>query len=333
MNKEVKERLEGWLAASRDLLNKVMSQREKAQSAFHDERLSASQLKLVCNEIENSLDEIKTLLKHLYLVLYETEDLLKTEVKMGTEEAPQVEEPHHEEADQSPGAARPESGQHGQVFPAQEYEIPDKRGGLIEYLGQWHQFVSLPKKKRDEVVAIMCSDGTVTPADLLSREVKTLRPQFASYCWKTADKLMKCDYDEIATGLLIKGLTVVTEKPDKEMLHIMYAKYFHRQRNVLRNACDACINHCEKAIKSYLQDRQERAKSVAPFKLLIMIYEERGELDNIAQICDKAISLYQGGPDQSKVAGFLRIKDLLKKKTRADNEKGFERPPYGGNEN
>jgi hypothetical protein len=331
MNKEVKERMESWLAASRDLLQKVMSQREKAQSAFRDEKLSTSQLKDVCNEIENSLDEIKELLKRLYLILYEIQDLLKTEGDARTQGQPQLGKPQRREASQSLAAAvSPESAEVDQPYPAQKYEIPDNRGGLLEYLGQWHWFVGLPKSKRDEVVAIMCSDGGMTPDDLLSREVKTLRPQFATYCWNIANRLMRGGYDEVAASLLIKGLTVVTEKRDKEMLHIMYAKYFYRQRNVLKNAYDACINHCEKAIRSYMQDREERPKPVAPFKLLITIYEERGELDSIAEVCDKAISLYQRSSDQSKVVGFLRIRDLLKKKeTRAIGGKEFEQPKEG----
>jgi hypothetical protein len=331
MNKEVKERMESWLAASRDLLQKVMSQRDKVQSTFHDEGLSTSQLQDVCHEVENSLDETKEILKRLYLILYETRDLLKTEGDVRTQGQPQLGKPQRGEASQLPAVAvSPESAEVDQPYPAQKYEIPDKCGGLLEYLGQWHWFVGLPKGKRDGVVAIMCSDGRMTPDDLLSREVKTLRPQFATYCWKIVNKLMKGGYDEVATSLLIKGLTVVTEKRDKEMLHIMYAKYFYRQRNVLKNAYDACINHCEKAIRSYMQDREERPKPVAPFKLLITIYEERDELDSIAEVCDKAISLYQRSPDQSKVVGFLRIRDLLKKKeTRPGGGKKFEQPKEG----
>jgi hypothetical protein len=131
---------------------------------------------------------------------------------------------------------------------------------------------------------------------------------------------MRKGYDELATGLLIKGLTVVTKKRDKEMLHIMYAKYFYRQRKALKNAYDACINHCEKAIKSYIQDTDNRPKPVAPFKLLTMIYEEKNDLDRIIQVCDRAIKLYQGSADESKVLGFLRIKDILEKKEKQIKE-------------
>jgi len=181
MNKEVKERMESWLAASLDLLQKVMSQRDKVQSAFHDEGLSTSQLQDVCREVENSLDETKEIVKRLHLILYETQDLLKAEGDVRTQGPPQVEKVQRVKASQSPAVAvSPELAKVDQPYPAQKYEIPDNCGGLLEYLGQWHWFVGLPKSKRDEVVAIMCSDGRMTPNDLLSHEVKTLRPQFAS---------------------------------------------------------------------------------------------------------------------------------------------------------
>ena len=166
----------------------------------------------------------------------------------------------------------------------------------------------------------MTSSGKMSPFDILERDIQTLRPQFAPYCWKTANKLMRKGYDELATGLLIKGLTVVTQKRDKEMLHIMYAKYFYRQRKSLKNAYDACVNHCEKAIRSYMQDKESRPKPVAPFKLLTMIYEEKDDLDRIIQVCDRAIRLYQGSSDESKVLGFLRIKDILEKKEKQIKE-------------
>lgn len=315
MNKEVKESVKSWLATSRDLLQKVMSQREKAHSTFLNERLSTSELKDACRDIENSLGEIEALLKRLHLILYETQSLLKAEGEVCTQPLPQAKKPDTEEVSRTGVSEVLHQGSAaGQHFPARKYEIPDKRGGLLEYLGQRDWFAGLQKEKRDEVVAIMCSDGRITSEDLLSREVKMLHPRFASYCWKTAGKLMKRGYDEIAASLLIKGLTVVTEKRDKEMLHIMYAEYFYRQRNALKNAYDACINHCEKAIRSYMRDRQERTKPLAPFKLLITIYEDRGDMDSMARVCDKAISLYRGSGEQSKVTGFLKVRDLVRKK-------------------
>ena len=199
-------------------------------------------------------------------------------------------------------------------IPAFELKVPEQIGGLVAFLGLGEWFKGIGVEDQKKVVGIMISDGHMSQYDVLDRDIQTLRPQFAPYCWKTANKLMRSGYDELATGLLIKGLTVVTAKRDKEMLHIMYAKYFYRQRKVLKNAYDACINHCEKAIKSYLQDKENRPKPVAPFKLLTMIYEEQAKLKRIIEVCDRAIKLYQGGADESKVLGFLRIKDILSKK-------------------
>jgi len=186
---------------------------------------------------------------------------------------------------------------------------PKEPGGLLEFLGLWDWFWSLEPEKQRKAVSIMC-EGGLTQFDLLERKITTLRPSFARYCWETANRLMQNDFDELATGLLIKGLTVVDSRHDKEMLHIMYAKYFYRRRHRLKNAYEACINHCLKVIKSYEADREKRPKPVAPFKLLTMIYEEIGEYDKILEICDRAIKLYEE-IDVSKIEGFKRIKGIL----------------------
>jgi hypothetical protein len=381
MADDVREHLEEWLSLNRDFLWKVMSQKEKVDAVFRDRSVSNAELARVCDEVEAYLDELKDMLKKLYLVLYESQDFLKKaqekqEIghkfeedqkrkkeeaeKKGKEEAelrrkmererieaaarsvpspapPKAEPaPPPKEEPQSPAAKagksfatlevakevskvqeeKEEDEKESEVveIPSFELKVPGQIGGLIAFLGLGEWFKGVDTEDQRKIVGIMISDGHMSQYDVLEREIETLRTQFAPYCWKTANKLMRSGYDELATGLLIKGLTVVTAKRDKEMLHIMYAKYFYRQRKVLKNAYDACINHCEKAIKSYMQDKENRPKPVAPFKLLTMIYEEQSQLKRIIDVCDRAIKLYQGGADESKVLGFLRIKDILSKK-------------------
>jgi len=185
---------------------------------------------------------------------------------------------------------------------------PATPGGLFEYMGLWDWFWRLSEEQQKEIVSIMTDGTKLTQYDLFEREIKVLKPSFAAYCWRTANRLMHKNYDELATGLLIKGLTVVDKKHDKEMLHIMYAKYFYRRRHKLPNAYEACINHCQKAIRSYEQDRETRPKPVAPFKLLTMIYEERRDYKELLKICDRAIAVYEGTPEQE---GFIKIKNIL----------------------
>jgi len=187
---------------------------------------------------------------------------------------------------------------------------PSQPGGLLGFLGLWDWFWSLDAERQRKAVSIM-TEGGLTQYDIFERKITTLRPSFARYCWETANRLMQNGFDELATGLLIKGLTVVDTRHDKEMLHIMYAKYFYRRRQKLKNAYEACINHCEKAIKSYESDKEKRAKPVAPFKLLTMIYEEMGEYEKILEVCNRAIKLYEGKDEAAKTEGFKRIKKIL----------------------
>jgi hypothetical protein len=375
MADDVREHLESWLGLNRDFLWKVMNHKEKVDAVFRDRSVELSELAKVCDEVETYLDEVKDMLKKLYLVLYETQESIKktrekddvgqkldkdlkhkkevaekkaeeeaelrrkmeheridAAAKAATKPAPSKAEPKPEPASPPAGAEsqlakaaaaveeEPEQPPDSIQMPAVDIEIPEKIGGLVSFLGlaEWLQRTKPDDQKK--VVAIMTADGKMSAFDILERDIQTLKQQFAPYCWKTANKLMRRGYDEIATGLLIKGLTVVTKKRDKEMLHIMYAKYFYRQRKQLKNAYDACINHCEKAIKSYMQDKESRPKPVAPFKLLTMIYEEKNDLDRIIKVCDRAITLYQGSSDESKVLGFLRIKDILEKKEKQVKE-------------
>ncbi|RKY15731.1 MAG: hypothetical protein DRP82_00975 [Planctomycetota bacterium] len=187
---------------------------------------------------------------------------------------------------------------------------PAQPGGLLEFLGLWDWFWSLDSEKQRKAVSIMM-EGGLTQYDIFERKIRTLRPSFARYCWETANRLMQNGLDELAIGLLMKGLTVVDTRHDKEMLHIMYAKYFYRRRQKLKNAYEACINHCERAIKSYESDKEKRAKPVAPFKLLTMIYEEMGEYEKILDVCNRAIRLYEGSDEAAKTEGFKRIKKIL----------------------
>lgn len=397
---DLKDQLEAWLSLNRDFLWKIMSHKEKVDAIFRDRSISFDQLLKECDGIEVHLDELKEVLKKLYLVLYEIQELAKKEnkkqqVKQSFEEdlRRQKEEAHQkaqeeielklklereqkeaaqqkaqdeaalrnrleqrqreESARRAAAQVQKAAASHAQPSkpaPAKatpnyldsveapepeeepkdldkelekglelpeldiEIKIPENIGGILAFLGLGHWFQKLSLDDQKMVVRIMISEGKMQPHDILERDIQTLRPQFASYCWKTANKLMSRSYDEIATGLLIKGLTVVNEKRDKEMLHIMYAKYFYRQRKILADAYDACINHCEKVIKSYMQDTETRSKPVAPFKLLTMIYEEKNDLQKIINVCGQAIALYKDLPDKSKVAGFIRIKDILEKK-------------------
>lgn len=187
---------------------------------------------------------------------------------------------------------------------------PKEPGGLLGFLGLWDWFWSLDPERRVKAVSIMC-EGGLEQFDIFERKITTLRPSFARYCWETANRLMQYNLDELATGLLIKGLTIVDTRHDKEMLHIMFAKYFYRRRHKLKDAYNACINHCMKVIRSYKTSRDNRSKPVAPFKLLTMIYEEIGEYDKILEICEEAIKLYEGTVEKSKAEGFKRIKEIL----------------------
>lgn len=352
MSDELREHLEAWLSMNRDFLWKVMSQKEKVDGIFRNTSVSLDELTRACDEVEAHLDDLKDMLKKLYLLLFEAQDIIKKErgakgLGRGVKEKmspgkearpkPRKEVKRKEAAPRKAATTSPErrfatlevptdnrastladaaDEIEAVEVPRLEFEVPDKIGGLINFLGLADWFKSLGHEDQVNVVSIMASDGKIMPHDVLERDIQTLRPQFAPYCWKTANKLMGKGYDELATGLLIKGLTVVTEKRDKEMLHIMYAKHFYRQRKMLKNAYDACINHCLKAIKSYLQDKSDRPKPVAPFKLLTMIYEEKGGFEKIIEVCDQAIKLYQGGADEPKVLGFVRIRDILKKKVK-----------------
>jgi hypothetical protein len=392
-----------------------MSHKEKVDSIFRDRSVGLSELIKVSDEVETYLDEIKEMLKKLYLLLYEAQDLIKktierqgkdlkldedmkrkkeedqkkaeeeaqlrrkmererietaaraTAVQPGTgaEVVPKARAASSKTLREDPTAVKntggagpqpagvpvqnpPGGAAHGQTLevarplpgrgaedddeedgqviatlPA-DFKIPEKIAGLVHFLGLGEWFKRLRPENQREVVAILISDGSMTFYDILEREIETLKPQFATYCWRSANRLMRHGYDELATGLLIKGLTVVTKKRDKEMLHIMYAKYFYRQRKMLKNAYEACVNHCEKVIRSYLQDKEERPKPVAPFKLLTMIYEEKEDLDKIMEVCDTAVKLYQGSTEESKVLGFLRIKDILAKKEKQIKEKKQE---------
>jgi len=190
-------------------------------------------------------------------------------------------------------------------------EKPSKPGGLIEYMGLWDWFWRLKEEQQKEIVSILTDGTKVSQFDLFQREINVLKPSFASYCWQMANRLMHRDYDELATGLLIKGLTIVDSKHDKEMLHIMYAKYFYRRRHKIPNAYEACINHCDKAIKSFESDRETRPKPIAPFKLLTMIYEEKRDFKKLLEVCDRAIAVYEATPEAD---GFIRIRDVLKKR-------------------
>ncbi len=400
MSDEVRERLETWLGMNRDFLWKVMNHKEKVDAIFRDRSVGFDELTKTCDEVETYLDEIKDMLKKLYLILYETQDLIKKarekqeaghefeeELKRKKDAAEKREQEEAElrrkmererieavakgasgaapakpsptaKPTPAPAPAKPEAAPASKAksapvekadAPAQhlatldvaketaskkkskrsskavevpdfDLKIPEKIAGLVNFLGLGEWFKGIAPEQQKEVVGVMISDGKMSAFDILERDIQTLRPQFAPYCWKTANKLMRKGHDELATGLLIKGLTVVTQKRDKEMLHIMYAKYFYRQRKTLNNAYDACINHCQKAIKSYRQDKENRPKPVAPFKLLTMIYEEKNDIDKIIRVCDEAIKLYQGSADESKVLGFLRIKDILEKKEKQVKE-------------
>ncbi len=412
MSNDLREKLEAWLGLNRDFLWKVMNNKEKVDSIFRDRSVKISELAKVMDDVEAYLDDLKGMLKKLYLHLYEAQDIIKKEYEnrdvsqkfdedlkqkheaaehRAQEEAelrrkmerermeiagktasppsppkpaaraqeveaagprpvaktgkrrsrrskrvarakepeakvpaappavPVPDGPLHTfemEKQPAPGKAgeEEEEAAESDELPAVEFTVPEKIGGLVDFLGLADWFRNLKPQEQKTVVAIMASDGKMKPYDILEREITTLRASFAPYCWKTANKLMRKGLDELATGLLIKGLTVVMKKRDKEMLHIMYAKYFYRQRKVLNNAYDACINHCEKTIRSYIQDKEDRPKPVAPFKLLTMIYEEKNERDRIIDVCDRAIKLYRGSADESKVMGFLRIKEILEKK-------------------
>jgi hypothetical protein len=80
MNKKVKERIENWLATSRELLIKVVRLKKNTDSAFREGAVT-SRLRIISEEIENSLGDIKQLLKRLYIILYEVQELLKTDTQ------------------------------------------------------------------------------------------------------------------------------------------------------------------------------------------------------------------------------------------------------------
>jgi len=185
--------------------------------------------------------------------------------------------------------------------------------GLMGYLDYSSWFYLQKRDVQEDIMGVFCSDPRFKPKHMFFKKIDMLPPQMAGYLWKTANVLMKKKHDDIAVKLLIKGLTIVTNKVDKEMLHIIYAKYFYRQRKEIEGAYDGCINHSEKAIKSFLSDKQDRDKPVAPFKLLTQILEEQGKFDEIIRVCDRAIKLFSK-PEPKRAKQFMKIKKVLEKK-------------------
>ncbi|TET34156.1 MAG: hypothetical protein E3J72_15025 [Planctomycetota bacterium] len=190
-------------------------------------------------------------------------------------------------------------------------EKPDL--GLMGYLDYSNWFYVQTPDVQEDVMAVFCSDPRFKPKHMFFIKIDMLPPSMAGYLWKTANTLMKKKHDDIAVKLLIKGLTIVTDKVDKEMLHIIYAKYFYRQRKEIEGAYDGCINHCGKAIKSFLADKDKRDKPVAPFKLLTQIYEEQEKFDEIVKVCEKAIKLFSK-TEPKRAKQFMKLKKVLEKK-------------------
>ncbi|MHC4663664.1 MAG: hypothetical protein ACYS8W_18545 [Planctomycetota bacterium] len=187
--------------------------------------------------------------------------------------------------------------------------------GLLGYLDYSNWFYEQERDVQEDVMEVFCSDPRFKPEHMFFKKIEMLPPVMAGYLWKTANTLMKKKHDDVAVKLLIKGLTIVTNKVDKEMLHIIYAKYFYRQRKEIEGAYDGCINHCEKAIKSFLADTDDRDKPVAPFKLLTQIYEEQSKFERIIEVCEKAIKLY-AKHEAKRAKQFMKIKKVLEKKVK-----------------
>jgi hypothetical protein len=319
------EKFDSWLREQDSLALSIGSFRELTGNYFKEADLPPEELKTRLESLEKTVSELKGELLDVirgYYDLHVTAESLITEDKKAKaeQEVDSVKAPEplpkestlHLEPAMGPVAEKAEEIEAEAVLaeavPA-EAERPDK--GIIGYMNYVEWFYKQPPETQRKVSEIFLGDARFKERDLLVTEITFLPPKMASYLWQTANKLLAADYDDIATALLIKGLTIVTDKADKEMIHIIYAKYFYGKRKELKDAYMGCISHCEKAVKSYLSDKEPRNKPIAPFKLLTRIYEESGKYEKILEISGKAIELYEGSPSPERAEGFRKIREAL----------------------
>lgn len=326
MTTQFKEKLDTWLG-SQNTLGESLSEFKKMAASYLEGDHAPAELLEKMESLENNVGRIKGEFLGVLEAFFDLQHMahgmkIAEKKKTAGEEvekasAPREEAPDgtlHIETVPKKEAVEVEDDKDPGTLPSLPTDVPPSErpmNGILGYMNYAEWFYNQPEESQKEIAAIFMEDPRFKIKDLLETPITFLPPKMASFLWQTANKLMAEGHEDIATALLIKGLTIVTDKADKEMLHIVYAKYFYKKRKELKDAYMGCISHCEKAIKSFLSDSEMRNKPIAPFKLLTKIYEEQEELQKILKIADKAIKLYENSPSPERAEGFRKIREVL----------------------
>jgi hypothetical protein len=311
------EKLDAWLKEQDDFSTSLARFKNIGASYFKGAEHTPAELKEKLDSLEKTVGDLKSEfvgVLELYYELHKAAYALLMDEKLAAQKESVLKVRPPAQHKPSPAAASAEAAAPKAAVEAEEGFVlpPDKPTyGILGYLNYAEWFYKQSEPDQKKISTMFLDDPRFKPKDLLEREITFLPPKMASYLYQTANKLMAANFDDIATALLIKGLTIVADKTDKEMIHTLYAKYFYNKRKELKDAYTACISHCEKAVKSYLSDDEPRNKPIAPFKLLTKICEEQGDFKKILDIADKAIKLYENSPSPDRADGFRKIKEVL----------------------
>jgi len=170
-----------------------------------------------------------------------------------------------------------------------------QRQELLDHLNLREWYNSLPPDKQQKVresnnvMGIggtktnlldqkLVSSGTMTQQDFLSGVVK--------HAAKEGD--IQFAEEVLPEAMSAKGRSVENE----HFMYLSLIKAHYKQRNDRDDAIEKCIDYCKKDIEivdDFLNTWDSETPRIPSFKRLAIIYENKGEYEKAAEICEMAI--------------------------------------------
>ncbi|MFQ6103774.1 MAG: hypothetical protein ACE5OP_05725 [Candidatus Glassbacteria bacterium] len=167
------------------------------------------------------------------------------------------------------------------------------RRGLINYLGLSEWFSNLNPDEQD---LFKLYYGQVAKSgewvnSLTEGRIYSTSEKPARLLWIVAANAILNNSYQFAEKLLYKAQHSCQSPWERQQVHIAFAFLYFRQRDLLSDARENCIHHCEAAIRNIERYGSPENIPTLPFDHLISIYEEMKDFEKAQAITRKAIEI------------------------------------------
>jgi len=186
------------------------------------------------------------------------------------------------------------------------------RMGLINYLGLSDWFANLTPNEQAlfKQYYAQVTKSSEWVDSLTEGKIYSSSEKPAQLLWMVAATAILNSSFPFADKLLMKAQGMCSSPWERQQVNIAYAFLFFKQKDLVSEARENCIRHCEAAIRNIEKYGTPENIPTLPFDNLISLYTESRDFELARKVAQRAIELAGQGNSKMKKMYEKKLEEL-----------------------